>query len=71
MAIIVLFTQNEVDFLWMQDEDVEVWNLLIENLISKYRKKMSAQNQPEREICIKKARTWIFSKSKYQISHFE
>ena len=35
------------------DEDSEHEKLLIANLISKLRKKMSAQNKPERGFCIK------------------
>jgi len=37
----------------MRDEEVEVWKLLIVNMISRLRKKMSAQNKPERGYCIK------------------
>ena len=35
------------------DEDSEHENLLMVNLINKRRRKMSAQNQPERGFCIK------------------
>ena len=42
------------------DEEVEVWKLLIANLISKLRKKMSAQNKPECEIYKKKPECEFF-----------
>ena len=37
----------------MRDEEVEVWKLLIANLISKHQKQMSAKKLPFSEIYIK------------------
>ena len=48
----------------MRDEEIEVWKLLIANLISWLQNKMSAQKWSECEIYIKKwseVRMWIFS----------
>ena len=44
----------------MRDEEVEVFKILIGNLISKLRKKMSAQNKPECEIYKKKSQNVNF-----------
>ena len=48
----------------MRDEEVEVWKLLIANLISKHQKQMSAKKLPFSEIYIKNLPVSEFSLNK-------